>query len=37
MTVAPDHDPQVVRGAVRQVTGPVTATIAAPPADRASA
>jgi DNA-binding GntR family transcriptional regulator len=37
MTVAPDHDPQVVRGAVRQVTGPVTATIAVPPADRASA
>jgi DNA-binding GntR family transcriptional regulator len=37
MTVAPDHDPQVVRGAVRQVTGPVTATIAAPPAARASA
>jgi DNA-binding GntR family transcriptional regulator len=37
MTVAPDHDPQVVRGAVRQVTGPVTATIAEPPAARASA
>jgi DNA-binding GntR family transcriptional regulator len=37
MTVAPDHDPQVVRGAVRQVTGPVTATIATAPADRASA
>jgi DNA-binding GntR family transcriptional regulator len=37
MTVAPDHDPQVVRSAVRQVTGPVTATIAAPPADRVSA
>lgn len=37
MTVAPDHDPQVVRGAVRQVTGPVTATISAPPVDRQSA
>lgn len=37
MLVAPDHDPQVVRGAVRQVTGPVTSTIAAPPARRATA
>ncbi len=37
MLVAPDHDPQVVRGAVRQVTGPVTSTIADPPARRASA
>lgn len=37
LQVAPDHDPQVVRAAVRQVTGPVTSTIAAPPARRASA
>jgi len=37
LQVAPDHDPQVVRAAVRQVTGPVTSTIAAPPARRANA
>jgi DNA-binding GntR family transcriptional regulator len=33
MLVAPEHDPQVVRAAVRQVTGPVTpAALPAPPA-----
>jgi DNA-binding GntR family transcriptional regulator len=37
LLVAPDHDPQVVRAAVRQVTGPITVTIADPPARRASA
>ena len=32
MLVAPEHDPQVVRAAVRQVTGPLTAALAAPSA-----
>jgi DNA-binding GntR family transcriptional regulator len=37
MLVAPEHDPQVVRAAVRQVTGPVTPTILARPPARARA
>jgi hypothetical protein len=30
MLVAPEHDPQVVRAAVRQLTGPVTPAAALP-------